>query len=178
MKRYAFKIEEDIDLFLDQISGTIYTDEEIKCFRKIIKKRYNGEITRKNLHDAIREYEDDDWYSPLFFNQSYGFLKHYIETKEMIRLPIELENELKMMLFNCVCQSITNNWETLPYEYICSEYLHRYHNEFKYDKLFIVRGSTKWISKYRERLEKYYNEVMKNTYYASLLDNTLKEKQE
>ena len=178
MKRYLNRIKDDIEHFLDQISGFIYTDDEIKCFRKIINKRYNGEISRKNLHDAIQEHRDDEFYSPLFWNQSYGFLKNYIETKDMLQLPTAVEEELKMMLINCVSQCIVNNWETLPYEYLCLEYLHRYHKEFKYDKLFMVRGTVKRVNKYKVKLEKYYNEVMKNVYYVSLLDHTLIEKQE
>jgi hypothetical protein len=96
----------------------------------------------------------------------------------MLQLPKTLEEELKMMLINCVSQCIVNNWETLPYEYLCLEYLHRYHKEFKYDKLFMVRGTVKRVNKYKVKLEKYYNEVMKNVYYVSLLDHTLIEKQE
>ena len=34
MKRYLNRIKDDIEHFLDQISGFIYTDDEIKCFRK------------------------------------------------------------------------------------------------------------------------------------------------
>jgi hypothetical protein len=168
MRNYLYIIENDVEHFLDQISGFVYEDEDLEEFKSTILNVFKGEITRKNLHDAIEESDDEDveYYSPLFWNQSFGFLKHYIETGEKLCLTDELDKELKQLLINCACQCLLHNWTTIPYEYICLEYLHRYHEEHKYDKLFIVRGSAKWINKYKINLEQNYENILKKTYNA------------
>jgi len=168
MKNYLRQIEEDVKGFILEITGKIYTDEEIECFKKLIKGQFNGEVSKANLYNSIKciEQDDDGEYGEfqLFWNNSYGFLRHYITTNERIFLPNNLQNELTHLLIQCIKHSITANIKALPLQFLCYKYLNSFLNIDKYNPLFVLKYSTKQLKKLNQQYEEHYKETVKKYY--------------
>jgi len=168
MKNYLRQIEEDVKGFILEITGKIYTDEEIECFKNLIKYQFNGEISKANLYNSIKciEQDDDGEYGEfqLFWNNSYGFLRHYITTNEKIILPDKIQDQLTYLLIQCIKHSIINNIKALPPQFVCYKYLNSLLNTNKYNPLFVINHSTKQLKKLNQQYEEHYKETFKKCY--------------
>jgi len=168
MKNYLRQIEEDVKGFILEITGKIYTDEEIDCFKNLIKHQFEGKLSKANLYNSIKciEQDDDGEYSEfqLFWNNSYGFLRHYITTNQKIVVSEKLQHELAHLLIECIRHSIATNIKMLPHQFLCYKYLNTLLNTDKYNPLFVLKYSTKQLKKLNEHYEEHYKESAKKCY--------------
>jgi len=168
MKNYLHQIKEDVKGFILEITGNIYTEEEIECFKNLINYQFDGEITKANLYNSIKciEQDDDGEYGEfqLFWNNSYGFLKHYITNNKKIIMPSKIQEELIYLLVQCIRYSITHNIKALPLDFLCYKYSNLFLNTGEYNPLFDIKYSSKQLRKLNQHYEEHYNETAKKCY--------------
>lgn len=172
MKNYLHQIEKDVKHFILEITGKIYTDEEIECFKNLIKYQFDGKVNKANLYNSIKCINKEDEEYQLFWNNSYGFLKHYITNNKKIVMSYKIQEELTYLLIQCIMHSITNNIKALPLDFLCYKYSNLFLNTHEYNPLFDIKYSSKQLRKLNQHYEEYYKETAKKCYFTCSCKST------